>query len=129
VDWVWDNRAGDDSQLPATLLRQVLINLVLNALQAAGVAGQVGVRCVGSVQGLQIEVENSGAVISAELMKHLFEPFTGHNEEGHGLGLWVTHQIVEQLHGQIDVVSRDGLTRFSVTLPKGESTWQPNVSA
>jgi signal transduction histidine kinase len=129
VDWVWDNRAGDDSQLPATLLRQVLINLVLNALQAAGVAGQVGVRCVGSAQGLQIEVENSGAVISAELMKHLFEPFTGHNEEGHGLGLWVTHQIVEQLHGQIDVVSRDGLTRFSVTLPKGESTWQPNVSA
>ncbi|MBP9916684.1 MAG: HAMP domain-containing histidine kinase, partial [Thiobacillaceae bacterium] len=128
VDWTWDNQAGDASGLPATLVRQVLINLVLNALQAAGVGGHVLVRCVGSEAGLKLEIENDGAVIPDELMKNLFEPFTGLNEEGHGLGLWVTHQIVEQLGGGISVESRDGRTRFSVELPKGDCAWQPSAS-
>ena len=128
VEWTWDNRAGDASGLPATLVRQVLINLVLNALQAAGVGGHVLVRCVGSEAGLKLEIENDGAVIPDELMKNLFEPFTGLNEEGHGLGLWVTHQIVEQLGGGISVESRDGRTRFSVELPKGDCAWQPSAS-
>jgi two-component system, NtrC family, sensor kinase len=129
ADWTWDNRAGDTSNLPATLVRQVLINLVLNALQAAGDGGHVAVRCVETDIGLEMDVENNGDAIPADLMKHLFEPFTGLNEEGHGLGLWVTHQIVEQLKGRIEVESRDGRTRFSVTLPKGDHTWSPNASA
>lgn len=129
ADWTWDNRAGDTSNLPATLVRQVLINLVLNALQAAGEGGHVAVRCVGNERGLELDIQNDGASISDELMKHLFEPFTGLNEEGHGLGLWVTHQIVEQLKGRIEVESRDGRTRFSVTLPKGDHAWPPNASA
>jgi signal transduction histidine kinase len=128
VEWTWDNRVGDTSGLPATLVRQVLTNLVLNAIQAAGVGGYVAVRCVGSESELELEIENDGAVIPAELMKHLFEPFTGLNEEGHGLGLWVTHQIVEQLNGRINVESCDGHTRFSVALPKGDHTWSPNAS-
>ncbi len=85
--------------------------------------------CVGAEAGLKLEVENDGAVIPPELMKHLFEPFTGVNEEGHGLGLWVTHQIVEQLGGVIAVDSRDGRTRFTVGLPKGDCPWPPNASA
>ncbi len=129
TDWTWDNRAGDTSNMPATLVRQVLINLVLNALQAAGDGGHVSVRCVGSDKGLELVVENSGAAIPADLMKHLFEPFTGQNEEGHGLGLWVTHQIVQQLQGNIDVESRTGLTRFSVILPKGDYAWPSSASA
>jgi signal transduction histidine kinase len=129
ADWTWDNRAGDTSDLPATLVRQVLINLVLNALQAAGEGGHVSVRCVGGEDGLAMEVENNGDAIPADLMNHLFEPFTGLNKEGHGLGLWVTHQIVEQLKGRIEVESRDGRTRFSVTLPKGDHAWPPNASA
>lgn len=123
VEWTWDNRVGDASGLPATLVRQVLINLALNALQAAGAGGQVSVRCLDSADGLVLEIENSGPGIPEQLMKHLFEPFTGNNEEGHGLGLWVTHQIVEQLQGRIDLTSRDGHTRFRVELPKGEETW------
>ncbi|MEW5789359.1 MAG: ATP-binding protein [Pseudomonadota bacterium] len=129
VDWLWDNRAGDASGQPATLVRQVLINLVLNALQAAGAGGHVSVSCIGSEAGLKLEIENDGAMIPPELMKHLFEPFTGMNEEGHGLGLWVTHQIVEQLGGVIGVDSRDGRTRFTVELPKGDCPWPPNASA
>jgi two-component system NtrC family sensor kinase len=76
-----------------------------------------------------MEVENDGDAIPAGLMKHLFEPFTGQNEDGHGLGLWVTHQIIEQLKGRIEVESREGRTRFSVKLPKGDSVCLPNASA
>jgi signal transduction histidine kinase len=129
VDWTWDNRAGDVTGLPATLVRQALINLVLNALQAAGTGGHVTVSCVRTEAGLKLVIENDGAVIPPELMKHLFEPFIGMNEEGHGLGLWVTHQIVEQLKGVIGVESRDGRTRFTVELPKGDCPWPPNASA
>ena len=109
AEWTWDNRAGDTSNLPATLVRQVPINLVLNALQAAGDGGHVAVRCVETDIDLEMDVENNGDAIPADLMKHLFEPFTGLSKEGHGLGLWVTHQIVEQLKGRIEVESRDGI--------------------
>jgi two-component system, NtrC family, sensor kinase len=74
---------------------------------------------------LVLEVHNDGRSISPELMDHLFEPFTGQNENGYGLGLWVTHQIVEQLKGNILVNSEVGQTRFCVTLPLGESAWPP----
>ena len=125
VEWTWDNSVSGDLPLPATLVRQALINLVLNAVQAAGAEGHVSVRA-SLVEGfLALEVRNDGREIPPELMEHLFEPFTGLNEEGQGLGLWVTHQIVAQLHGDIIVNSEHGQTRFCVTLPLGEESWPP----
>jgi signal transduction histidine kinase len=50
-------------------------------------------------------------------MKYLFEPFNPLSESGHGLGLWVTYQIVQQLGGQISATSQDGITRFAVVIP------------
>jgi two-component system, NtrC family, sensor kinase len=125
VEWMWDNSVKGDVQLPATLVRQVLINLVLNAVQAAGSGGQASVRAALVEGHLVLEVSNNGRDISPELMEHLFEPFSGQNETGQGLGLWVTHQIVEQLRGNIIVNSEVGQTRFCVTLPLGEDTWPP----
>lgn len=131
VEWEWHNDLADSLELPATLVRQVLINLLLNAVQAAGETGNAVGNAVGHKQGhvrasieqsgagLRIEVGNNGSVITPELMEHLFEPFIGLNEEGQGLGLWITYQIVQQLHGHIEVDSRDGWTRFVVMLPAG----------
>jgi signal transduction histidine kinase len=136
VEWVWHNSVKPGSgelPLPATLVRQVLINLVLNAVQAAGSVGQISGQSCGHVSvhaalaegHLVLEVKNDGRGISPELMEHLFEPFSGQNESGQGLGLWVTHQIVQQLQGDIIVNSDTGQTRFCVTLPLGEETWPP----
>ncbi len=129
VKWNWENSVSGEVPLPATLVRQALINLVLNAVQAAGKngngGGMVSVRTALTEGHLVLEVHNDGSSISPELMEHLFEPFTGQNENGHGLGLWVTHQIVEQLKGNILVNSEAGQTRFCVTLPLGESAWPP----
>jgi signal transduction histidine kinase len=125
VTWVWDNSISGDVPLPATLVRQALINLVLNAVQAAGQGGHVSVRAAIVEAHLVLEVKNDGRVISPELMEHLFEPFNGRNEEGHGLGLWITHQIVAQLQGNIMVSSEGTQTHFCITLPLGETSWPP----
>lgn len=107
--------------LPATPVRQILLNLLLNAVHASPASGKVGCELRYEGGQLRIRTTNSGNAIAADLMAHLFEPFMGGNEEGHGLGLWVTYQIVTQLGGQIAVESQDGLTQFRVTLPIGDS--------
>ena len=66
---------------------------------------------------LCIEIANDGAHIEAERLPLLFEPFALPGREGHGLGLWVTYQIVQQLGGHIGATSRPGRTQFTVVLP------------
>jgi len=105
--------------LPATLVRQILMNLLLNALQASEPSGTVTCSIRQDDGTLTIETENAGRAIPPEVMSHLFEPFISSNEAGHGLGLWVTYQIVSQLGGQIAARSDEGLTRFTVALPTG----------
>ncbi|MBI4741370.1 MAG: HAMP domain-containing histidine kinase [Betaproteobacteria bacterium] len=117
-----DSDIASPVALPATLMRQVLINLLLNAIHASEPAGTVRCAMRHADQRLTIEVENAGRIVPPEMMAHLFEPFVSGDETGHGLGLWVTYQIVSQLGGQIAVKSGDCLTRFVVLLPTGATT-------
>lgn len=103
--------------LPSTLVRQVLINLMLNAIAAAGHGGRVAVRAHAGLTHLEIVVENNGKTLSSEQLTTLFEPFTRFSEHGHGLGLWICYRIVTQLRGTIRAESNDNLTRFTVALP------------
>ncbi|HSD60968.1 MAG TPA: ATP-binding protein, partial [Burkholderiales bacterium] len=66
---------------------------------------------------LVLVVGNDGAHIPPERMQLLFEPFSSGRVDGHGLGLWVTYQIVTQLGGEVAVTSEPGDTRFTVQLP------------
>lgn len=115
-----DSELVDAVPLPASQLRQILMNLLLNALQASEPAATV--YCTVRQDGgeLVIDTRNAGRPIPEEVMSHLFEPFSSGKENGSGLGLWVTYQIVSQLGGRIAAESRDGVTRFSVVLPTGE---------
>jgi signal transduction histidine kinase len=115
----WENGVAGELNLPSTLVRQALLNLTLNAVQAAGKRGRVRTRVRSADGRLDIEVTNGGDGIPPEVMEHLFEPFRSAREGGRGLGLWVTYQIVQQLRGEIEAESRNGLTRFHVTLPLG----------
>ena len=108
--------------LPANLVRQILMNLVLNALQAAQASSTVRCTLRGTANALTIESENSGQPLPEEVMSHIFEPFVSGREGGNGLGLWIIYQIVSQLGGQIAVHSRDDETRFFIVLPLGESS-------
>lgn len=103
--------------LPSTLVRQLLINLLLNAIAAAGQQGRVDLQVSANQQHLLIKVENDGAGLTAEQLARLFEPFTEFSDKGHGLGLWICYQIVTQMGGSIRADSTGQLTCFTVQIP------------
>ncbi len=114
----WEDDITGDLALPSTLVRQILLNLLLNAIRAAST--QIECRVYRDSRSLTLVVKNDGAHIEDEDMAYLFEPFSRLSRNGHGLGLWVTYQIVRQLNGGIVVESEPGETRFVVTLPLQE---------
>ncbi len=127
----WSAAMPAELPAPASLVRQILINLLLNAVQAAAEGGHVSLwlgRKDGSASCLSIVVRNDGALLGEEQLAHLFEPFVSTRAGGHGLGLWVTYQIVTQLDGRIAAGNIDGEVEFVVTLPLGETSCSP-VSA
>lgn len=117
---VWENDITADLQLPSTLVRQILLNLLLNAIRAAN--KRVECQVYRDSRSLTLAVKNDGAHITDEDMPYLFEPFSSLSRNGHGLGLWITYQIMRQLNGGILVESEPGETRFSVTLPLQEES-------
>lgn len=117
VDLIWHIDLPETLWLPAGLVRQVLINLLLNAIYATEAGGHIRVVVSQSDSVLVMTVTNSGPPLPEVIREHLFEPFVSGREGGHGLGLWVTYQTVIQLGGQITADWRDGEVRFTVTLP------------
>ena len=96
-------------------VKQVLINLLSNAIKYNGEHGTVEVRCTASSPGrLRISVKDTGSGLSAEKLMHLFEPFNrlgqeAGTEEGTGIGLVVSKQLVELMGGAIGVQSTVGV--------------------
>ncbi len=117
LNFEWNVQIPESMALPANVVRQVLINLTLNAIQAAPAEGCVCVQIASNSDGLAIDVWNDGEPLSPEKLLHLFEPFFTSKESGHGLGLWVTYQMVRQLGGQITASNEEGRIRFSVHFP------------
>ena len=115
-----------DAELPkvrarADQLRQVFLNLLINAQQAIGTEGEIQVSTSRFEQALQpsvlIQIGDSGVGIAEDDMTRIFEPFFSTGKKGTGLGLWVTHDIVRQHGGRIDVSSKkDRGTIFSIIL-------------
>jgi two-component system NtrC family sensor kinase len=105
-----------------TAIEQVLTNLLGNAFQAIDGAGEVTLRAEVASARIMFEVEDTGPGIPPQVLPRLFEPFftTKPPGQGTGLGLSVSHSIVEQHGGSIRAgPRRDGApgARFVVTLP------------
>jgi len=102
-------------------LRQVLLNLVTNALHAVARDGTVEIVVEDGPEHASIAVVDSGPGIAEEHIEHIFEPFFTTKKEGHGtgLGLAVSRGIVEKLGGRLEVENRPGSgCTFRVVLPK-----------
>jgi signal transduction histidine kinase/ActR/RegA family two-component response regulator len=106
-----------------TRVKQVMINLLSNAIKYNRAGGSVTVTCGEGTEGMvRISVADTGAGLSEDQVAHLFEPFNrlGQEEgaeEGTGIGLVVTKQLVELMHGAIGVDSAIGAgTTFWVEL-------------
>jgi two-component system, NtrC family, sensor kinase len=103
--------------LPANLVRQLLLNLMLNALKAVETGGQVVVQVVPGPRNLSITVENTGAVMPPDRLDRLFEPYPSPRADRQSLGLWVCYQVCAQLGGTIAARTLEGRTRIEVSLP------------
>src|SRR5579871_5788691 len=112
-----------DSGLPevehdSDQIHQVLLNLLLNALQAIDLNGKVFVTVKSLGSNAVVEVSDNGRGIRPEDLPNIFRPFYTTKGEGTGLGLSLARRIVEDHHGRIDVTSTVGAgTTFSVVLP------------
>jgi signal transduction histidine kinase len=99
-------------------LRQVVLNLVKNAVEAAGSGGQVGVRVSSSERGVEVAVRDSGPGIPPDHRARLFEPFFTTKPSGTGLGLAVSRGIARAHGGEITIGQAEGGgALFALTVP------------
>jgi len=106
-------------------LRQVFLNLILNAQQSIGGVGRGGkIRIktsrheMATQPSIAVEISDTGVGINQDDLARIFEPFFSTRRDGTGLGLWVTQNIVRYHGGRIEVKSETGKgTAFQIILP------------
>lgn len=110
---------GDESSF-----RQLMMNLSLNAVQSMASGGELSIATITRDHAVQIEVKDRGCGIPPEHLRRIYEPFfsTKPSGKGTGLGLFITHRIVDEWGGTIHAESTVGKgTSFRVVLPFRES--------
>ncbi|QRK12773.1 GAF domain-containing protein [Archangium violaceum] len=116
--------------LDRRLIRQALVNVLVNSIQAMPQGGVVQVRARREAQGsrdvLRIDVADQGCGIPTELVHRVFEPFFTTKAQGTGLGLAVVKRIIEEHHGEMTLESAPGRgTTFTFRLPLTQPTSLP----
>jgi len=104
-------------------LKQVFLNLLINAIQAIDEGGRIVLRTRGAPDGVRVTIEDDGHGIAPEHLERIYDPFftTKPEGEGTGLGLAISAEIVRRHEGRMEVESQAGRgTRFHVWLPAAE---------
>jgi signal transduction histidine kinase len=104
-------------------LRQIVLNLMLNAVQACGEPGRVGVAARRVNGAIEVSVTDSGPGIPPDLRERIFEPFFTTKQKGTGLGLAIVRKNVRNLGGEILIdspVAGGGGTAVRIVLPVNE---------
>ncbi len=103
-------------------LRQALLNILLNAIDAMNTGGELSVGIIPHEKKITIIVEDTGIGILPKDLKHIFDPFYTKKDHGTGLGLSITQRIIEDHNGRILVESTPGKgTKFIIELPTKSS--------
>jgi len=123
------SEAAEVSGYPGEI-RQILANLVTNAIDAVGPGGRLSLKVTRGLEwggrrraGVRVTIADNGSGIAPEQMRNIFEPFyTTKKDVGIGLGLWLTQSLVQKHHGTIRVRStvdsdRSG-TAFAIFFPR-----------
>jgi two-component system NtrC family sensor kinase len=110
-------------------MKQVFMNLIFNGIQAMNDGGTITISTrifspdatEQSPSFVQVEVRDTGVGIPNENLEHIFDPFFTSKDEGSGLGLSISHQIVQEHGGYVTVESKVGKgTSFLVNIPIGK---------
>jgi len=106
-------------------LQQVLINLIMNAIEAMGTSTngrrEVLIRSAKDPDGVLVQVQDSGPGIEPELENRIFEPFFTTKAKGIGMGLSISHSIIESHGGRLWTVPGSAGALFEFTLPTVEA--------
>lgn len=111
LDWHFPVTA--DLAVPAAPVRQVVLNLLLNAVQASESCIEFSATATDTE--FVVRVVNDGQEFPQARRESPFEPIVG--GEGNGLGLWASHQLVTSMGGRITLSTEQGRTAFEVRLP------------
>jgi signal transduction histidine kinase len=119
---VFDCDRGITAEVSAAQIKQVILNLIANGLQATEPGGSVTIRLIEQVDSVIVSITDNGCGMDAETLQHIFDPFfsTRESGQGTGLGLSITHRIVEDHGGTVTPLSEgpgQGST-FQVRLPR-----------
>jgi len=108
------------------MLRQVLVNLLLNSLHASSPGSRVTVQIIPKGKKAALVVEDQGNGIPPELLPNIFQPYVSDNSRGHGLGLAIVKRFVEEHGWTINADSRPHhgtvMTISGITLPDAKET-------
>jgi PAS domain S-box-containing protein len=115
----------------ASDLREILTNLVLNAVEAMPDGGKITLRCRSLKESIVLEVADTGIGMSKDVAGKIFDPYYTTKGIGNsGLGLSVSWSLVLRAGGDIQVKSRPGRgTVFSITLPRGVTSNSPSSAS
>jgi signal transduction histidine kinase len=109
-----------EAQLDPELMEQVFINLIKNAMDALATIQEpkISLHIFKSLEGeLEIQIADNGPGISAELLEEIFVPFFTTKQEGSGIGLSLSRQIIQMHKGNLYAYSKEGTgTIFTMKL-------------
>jgi signal transduction histidine kinase len=108
-------------------LLQVIINLLLNGMEAMPGGGSLDVRTAAADGHVKIVVSDSGAGMDERVRQRLFEPFFTTKPEGTGLGLSICYSLVHAHGGNIEVASGSGGSQFTIHLPAAVPAGEPHL--
>ena len=101
------------------LIHRVLMNLIINSIQAISGKGKIIINIADEKGGYSITIKDTGSGISNENITKIFNPFFTTKEKGSGLGLPIVRKIIEGHGGTIDIESVEGVgTRVLISLPR-----------
>jgi signal transduction histidine kinase len=115
----WQNQIAEPLAIAGSAIRQITLNLLLNACAASPIGGLVTVTASCSDETLRIAVADEGPGLPADMAALLERatPTTARSQESKGLGLWMTGHLIRRLGGRAEVEYPGGGTRVVVTLP------------
>ncbi len=105
-------------KVDSDLLRQALLNVVLNGAQSMSQGGQIEVRLVEDGRTAMLSVRDQGEGIPKELLEKIFDLYFTTKKDGSGIGLAMTYRIIQLHNGRVDVDSVPGVgTTFTLRIP------------
>lgn len=117
----WSNGDYGELPIPATIVRQVVLNVLLNAVHAAPAGGTVSLRASVEQSNIVVVVDDDGPGLS-EVARQVLEggvaPMPPVSASGSGLGLWMVRRLLNEVSGSVSVTDREPTgTSIAVTIP------------